>query len=238
MHELLLFAQIPSSRHTQLLNILAGVSAMQPVPILEKHLVFKPNRQPGHRKAVQVGAAQDVQKQVQAQTLGDVFYLQVVGVLDGWDGWSGTQKTQNGTGDNGGEQARGSETVRITKIAFPTMILGDGITWCLWYTGQFVGMARETSRRARIWAVVSHGLFFVHLSSPTDLDPLSICDDLSDTRPLDPSGAYTLEAGIQVQDGSKVEIMNKGMNEMLNIKETLKGVVELDVGDRLAMDTR
>lgn len=89
MHELLLFGQIPSSRHDQVLNILAGVAAMQPQPVLEKHLVFKPNRQPGTAKPAQVGAAQDVQKSqvqaLQAQTQGDLFYLQLVADIHGRD---------------------------------------------------------------------------------------------------------------------------------------------------------
>ena len=82
MHELLLFGQIPPSRHDQVLNILAGVAAMQPVPVLEKHLVFKPNRLPASARPVQVGGAQDIQKSqvqaLQAQNQGDLFYMQLV----------------------------------------------------------------------------------------------------------------------------------------------------------------
>lgn len=82
MHELLLFGQIPASRHDQVLNILAGVAGMQPVPVLEKHLVFKPNRLPASARPVQVGGAQDIQKSqvqaLQAQNQGDLFYMQLV----------------------------------------------------------------------------------------------------------------------------------------------------------------
>lgn len=61
---------------------------------------------------------------------------------------------------------------------------------------------------------------------------------LPQARLLDPSGTYILQASVRVQDGSKVEIMTKGVNELLGLKETLKGVVELEIGDRLALDTR
>ena len=57
-------------------------------------------------------------------------------------------------------------------------------------------------------------------------------------RLLDPSGMYILQVSVRVQDGSKVETMTKGVNELLGLKETLKGVVELETGDRLALDTR
>ncbi len=73
-------------------------------------------------------------------------------------------------------------------------------------------------------------------SPPTDLSSTRI--NLSETRPLDPQGAYILQAAVRVQDGSKLETMSKGVNELLGLKETLKGCVELEMGDRLALDTR
>lgn len=85
MHELLLFGQVPASRHTQVLNVLAGIAAMQPQPVLEKHLVFKPNRKPALGRQMQVGGAQDVQAKaqaLQAQTQGDLYYLQLVAEVD------------------------------------------------------------------------------------------------------------------------------------------------------------
>lgn len=81
MHELLLFGQVPRSRYTQVLNVLAGISAMQPQPVLEKHVVFKPNRKPGSSAQKQVGGAQDIQKAgsvMQAALAMDLFYLQLV----------------------------------------------------------------------------------------------------------------------------------------------------------------
>lgn len=79
MHELLLFGQVPASRHNQVLNILAGIAAMQPQPILENHLIFKPNRKPGSGTQKQVGGAQDIQKSgAQAIQAQDLFYMQLV----------------------------------------------------------------------------------------------------------------------------------------------------------------
>lgn len=61
---------------------------------------------------------------------------------------------------------------------------------------------------------------------------------LSKSRLLDPSGSYIVQAAVRVQDGSKVETMQKGVNELLGLKETLRGVVDMEMGDRLALDTR
>lgn len=46
MHELLLYGQVPSGRHDQVLKILAGVAAMQPTRILQRCVVYKPVREP------------------------------------------------------------------------------------------------------------------------------------------------------------------------------------------------
>ena len=73
-------------------------------------------------------------------------------------------------------------------------------------------------------------------ATAAEIEPTS--SGLPQTRFLDPSGTYILQASLRVQDGSKVETMTKGVNELLGLKETLKGVVELEIGDRLALDTR
>lgn len=52
---------------------------MQPVPVFEKHLVFKPNKAAGSTGPVQGGSGQDAQRRaLQAQTQGDLFYIQLV----------------------------------------------------------------------------------------------------------------------------------------------------------------
>ena len=60
---------------------------MQPVPVLEKHMVFKPRRSPGSGRPAQTGAGQGVAnpqlQALQAQTQGDLFYLQLVANISG-----------------------------------------------------------------------------------------------------------------------------------------------------------
>jgi mediator of RNA polymerase II transcription subunit 18 len=84
MHELLLFGQIPAARHEQMLNILAGLSAMQPQRVLERHVLFKPTRHPqptgaqrGGTQGVQTGAPKQVQ-QANRNANSDVFMVHLV----------------------------------------------------------------------------------------------------------------------------------------------------------------
>ena len=96
MHELLLFASVPAHQHTQLLHILAGIAAMQPVPVIEQHLIFKPNtarpvpggggegaslpRPPTGSGPVTATTA-GTNPAAQALPQGDFFYLKLVGEL-------------------------------------------------------------------------------------------------------------------------------------------------------------
>jgi mediator of RNA polymerase II transcription subunit 18 len=79
MHELLLFGQVPPQRHDQVLKILAGIAAMQPHMLVERHLIFKPRRpivtKEGPKPGQSLSQVQALQKQLQ----GDLFYMQLVG---------------------------------------------------------------------------------------------------------------------------------------------------------------
>lgn len=74
--------------------------------------------------------------------------------------------------------------------------------------------------------------------SMTDESIFKPLSDHSSWVPFDRSGSYILQASIRVQDGSKPESMTLGITELQAFKEMMKGVVNLEVGDRLAMDTR
>ena len=98
MHELLLFGQVPASQHSQILKILAGIAAMQPQPLVERHLILKPNKSPA--TTVQVGAKQDIQSSQKTPAHGDLFYVQLVGVIDTNQGTSTTAAVKS-SGEDG-----------------------------------------------------------------------------------------------------------------------------------------
>jgi len=43
---------------------------------------------------------------------------------------------------------------------------------------------------------------------------------------------------VRVQDGGNVAVVNKGMGELVELKERLRGVVDVEAGERLWWDTR
>lgn len=89
MHELLLFASVPVHQHNELLQQLAGLTAMQPKRALERRLIFKAYRKPG-LVASRIGASQDLQQSGDLQKVnkmlnGGMFYTQVVGPVSETD---------------------------------------------------------------------------------------------------------------------------------------------------------
>jgi len=105
MHEYSLHGQVASSRHTQLLHVLAGIAAMPPVPVSERHLVFRPTVIPT-RQAAQVGGSQAIQDTAklakQAQTAStDVYYVKLVEVLEAQKGTENVESEQQDMDMNG-----------------------------------------------------------------------------------------------------------------------------------------
>jgi len=88
MYELLLYGQVPLARHDQVLKILAGVAAMQPRRVLERHIVYKPTREPeepGAHLSRRGGTQNIVAKQVKQTGAKDLYYSQLVQKLSDAD---------------------------------------------------------------------------------------------------------------------------------------------------------
>lgn len=85
MHESLLFAPVPANQHHELLQQLAGLTAMQPRHRLERRLVFKANRKPVRIHTRLGGGSQDVQggetQRLYKMLNGTTYYNRVVGVV-------------------------------------------------------------------------------------------------------------------------------------------------------------
>jgi mediator of RNA polymerase II transcription subunit 18, fungi type len=56
--------------------------------------------------------------------------------------------------------------------------------------------------------------------------------------PLDKSEGYILSATIETLDGSNAELRERAARQLLTMKDTMKGAVNLTPGDRLALDTK
>ena len=85
MHELNLYGQVIFERYEQVLNILAGVAAMQPQRVLERHIIYKPLREPdepGANLGRRGGTQQVAQKQKQVAAPVVLYHNKLIQQLD------------------------------------------------------------------------------------------------------------------------------------------------------------
>ncbi|MCJ1310538.1 Mediator of RNA polymerase II transcription subunit 18 [Agyrium rufum] len=321
MHELLLFAQVPSSQKYHVLQVLAGVAAMQPQPFVERRIIFKPNRQvitkQGHPKNAFF-----------AQMKGELYYLQAVKISESRDkipkfpslskrnevnGEAKFEPKREGEGMDEGLEVDGVEDEEktaawtlefrdlpdvpgkrpVTSRLMASMEISDpdlvgymrGLGYD--YTSEYVLRGERYTHNSVQILVHQPCLLLMYFPPPPqkpDTQPQSQAEDPSaqdssnsqpqiqsqsdpssgppqsttatitstptplpnsalppsavDLETLDSSGSFILQASVRVQDGSKPEMMTRGISELVSFRDLMRGVVELEVGDRLALDTR
>ncbi|KAI9664593.1 MAG: Mediator of RNA polymerase II transcription subunit 18 [Bathelium mastoideum] len=264
MHELSLYGQIPVSRHAQVLQILAGIAAMQPQDVVERHLVYRPVRFAAQR--AQVGGSQAIQSQktnAPAQAPKEVFYMQLVCDIP----QANTSNLLHATGFNGPEDVIDVDTEPKEELVAPKP------KWSMLFydtpepgkrpvVSRMTNKTEITERDAHqhmkslgydyVTEYVLQGHRLIHENlimwlhrillysnePSSDSTPRTSMPDINALLPLDESGSYLLQASVRVQDGSKPEIFNKAQSELLGFKETMKGSLDLRVVDRLSLDTR
>ncbi|KAL8915784.1 MAG: hypothetical protein Q9172_006672 [Xanthocarpia lactea] len=80
-------------------------------------------------------------------------------------------------------------------------------------------------------------LLFQPVIPPSPSEEASDETTTTTIQPLDPQ-TYILQLSLRVADGTKPALMERGVKELMGIKELLKGVVEVDAVERGILDTR
>ncbi|KAF2266660.1 hypothetical protein CC78DRAFT_566727 [Lojkania enalia] len=254
MHELLLFGQIPRSRHEQVLKILAGVAAMQPRRVLERHIVYKPLREPEEPGAhLRRGGTQNVtSKNIKQAAAKDLYFTQLVQQLSEEDfDVSNAQGSSLTTASDSGAEAKWAYEFRdipdtgdrgvLVRLTNSTDIMGgDPHAYVLNLGNQFVSEYYLEGHRFVHENVVI--LLFRILHEPgvrsLETSPRDTLPSFASLQPLDPSSAYILEAKIRVQDLNNPAVLDAGVDELKRFKTQMRGCVEISVPDRLLLDTR
>ncbi|KAF2490903.1 hypothetical protein BU16DRAFT_493562 [Lophium mytilinum] len=241
MYELLLFGQLPRARHEQLLKILAGVAAMQPQRVLERHVVYRPQREPDEPGSnLRRGASQGiVQKQVKQTVARDLYFTQMVQTLTEEDfkeqksaaPWTLQFNDVPDTGDKG---------VTVRMVSSTDFVEGDPHAYMVGFGNKVVSEYYVEGHRY----VHKNILILLHrvLTEPgpqsAEQSPKPSLPTFDSLSSLDPSGTYILQASIRVVDNGSPALIDAGVEELKAFKDLLKGCVELDAPDRLLLDTR
>jgi len=264
MHELLLFGQVPEAHCVQVMNVLAGITAMQPQRVTQRHLIYKPTVGLQER-GPKVGGTQEIasekrRTQQPAQNT-ELYFVQLVQDLEEDDFGPPpndiTRESRPWRMEFADLPEAGRKSIASRLISATDIKGGDPDSYMksLGYSydprrayqhaniltpNRYVGEYMLDGHRfiSRNTILLLHRI--ARLPSPTDssshLDrELPAFDTL---KPVDPSGARLLHASIRLSDGSKADLLLQGTTELQAMQKMLKGVVDLVVPDRLSLDTR
>ncbi|KNG52298.1 rna polymerase ii mediator complex subunit [Stemphylium lycopersici] len=266
MHELNLYGQVTFARYEQVLNILAGVAAMQPQRIYERHIVYKPLREPeepGSNLGRRGGTQTVAQKQAKQAAPVVLYHTQLVQKLSEADFAAEDSPPQESGKPLSAEVDEGEEPVwsfvfkdipdtgdRGVSIRFTNttdLLSGDPHAHML-----ASGPNQLDHLPIFVTEYYVEGYRFVHgnvviflhriLHEPgvrnIQKAPKTTLPTFTGLKLLDPSGAYVLDATVQIEDFNNAAVLEAGVNELKRFQTQMKGCVNLVLPDRLAQDSR
>ncbi|WPH01069.1 Hypothetical protein R9X50_00390400 [Acrodontium crateriforme] len=230
MHELLLFTQIPASRHDQVLHVLAGVTAAQPIECREQNLIYM------QTKLADVAVSKKAPNK-QAPPAQRLSYRKLFRDLpNGVDGHAGPWKLRAEELPEAGITHVLSRPVAENVIDPTELEKFRGASIWYKYVNQYI---TTTHRFVNSNVIVRVSRLFLPPEGTGALEPLDApLPNLSECRPLDASGTYLVEASVRIEDGGNAKLVEQATQELLAFKATLAGSVDLRVPDRLALDPR
>ncbi|RAL09481.1 mediator of RNA polymerase II transcription subunit 18 [Aspergillus homomorphus CBS 101889] len=263
MHELLLFASVPAHQHHELLQQLAGLTAMQPRHRLERRLVFKASRKPG-LVTTRVGASQDLQgadmQRLNKMLNGGMYFTQVVGAvteadlgatssatdvdvsMSGTDGPSYCYENQSWKLEFRDIPEAGTRSAVTTRLmASASLPKGDiAVPMNAWgYSFVTEYMVEGDVFVQNDIVIFLHRVLLYPPAGPQEAHgPRRSLPAYHELTPLERTGSYVLQAAITVQDGGNQEMMKTASQHLFGLREQLKSAVRLEQADRLSLDTR
>ena len=232
MHEYRLYTTIPTQRKSQVLNILTGITASQPVPITQQILIhqqLKAESAPAFKK----GQAKPTTGPGQQARLNHVKL-----VRDAKGGDEGTSKwrlREEGLPDPAMKTVVSQAVAERELDETEAAKFKPGSEWYRY-------ASRYSSSGVRF---VHHNIVIymtrLYTSSRDQAD-----DNMLDAPPLplenmnllDPSGAWLVEVCVKVDDGGNSALRDRAVKELEGFKRELEGAVDLGMPDRLALDPR
>ncbi|RPA95588.1 hypothetical protein L873DRAFT_1745126 [Choiromyces venosus 120613-1] len=246
--ELSLYSHIPAARHPQILRVISGITGMLPETTLEHHLVYKPKRprQPGQN--------------------AELYYLQLISIVpdekkqeeegegEGGRGAGKNNKEEGGKGYDVKTQKWRTRLEDIPEVTRKPVTsrnvlgagFGEGDALAL---VDSLGYMLQTAYFMTVSTLI-HNNIIITLSqvllpppAPASADPVPGQQygnpyPTSGLQPLDPARSWVLKAAVRVQSHQDVESINTGVNELKGFKELMRGMCDLEVAERLALDTR
>lgn len=218
MQEISLYSCIPASRNKQVLQILAGITASDPAFVFEQYLIFEQLKIP------------PVPKKAQASNSQRKTYQHLVRSRDESNVW---RHRSTDVPEPGLRQFL-SQSVTEVPLSDAGLDMFRSISSAFQLAGGYVA---KGTRFVQGNVVVTINRTYQQTPSADPIDTTMPTEpDMS--RPLDPSGSYTVQACVRVEADASTALRDQAAKELLAFAESLKGAVDLRAPDRLALDPR
>lgn len=228
MHEVLLHSQISPARHSQVLNVLAGVTGSQPFAYQDQHLLFAQLRH-----AETAGSKKKTQQPVQQQQRWHQNLIRPV------------QASKESV------EAAGPWRLRVEQTPDPN--IKDAIAR---EVNETVLENVEQFKDSTIFRPKAHSYRLGHRFVSNNIvirifriliaPELAPVDKLLESEPLtlgelevlDRSGTYVVEISVRVEDRKNTKIAEQAHAELKAFQQNLDGCIDLRMPDRLSLDTK
>jgi mediator of RNA polymerase II transcription subunit 18 len=230
MHELLLFSQISPARHNQVLNILAGVTGSQPLAYQDQTVLFAQLRAPeiklNSKKKPAPGTPQP-QKWIHKLSRSVQITSDTPQSAGQWR--ERVEQTPDpSVKDHTAREVLENDVSDLKTFRDPASYRLLGQQYPLGH--RFV----SGNVVIRIFRVLLPASQQIPADEILDGPPLPV----SALEVLDPSGTYVVEVSVRMEDRKNTKIAQQAVAELVGFKQSVEGVIDLRVPDRLALDTR
>ncbi|THY26812.1 hypothetical protein D6D01_04334 [Aureobasidium pullulans] len=244
MHELLLYGQVPVERHEQVLKILAGIAAMQPRTLFERHLIYRPLRSMQDNKPNK----KFPNKPVKPQTL---TFQHLVRQLEQSEFGKDSPILLGPESNENASQPTYAWRIKTQETPEPetkTLVLRQATEAV--FDNEQLRTFLDPVNNGFVSEFLVEGHRFVHKNTVLTLfrvlrasdmpqqAPLTSLPALESLKPLDISGAFVLEACVRIDDRTKPDLVSTASDELNAFRDMMKGSVEMKVPERLSLDTR
>ncbi|THW11830.1 hypothetical protein D6C93_05011 [Aureobasidium pullulans] len=244
MHELLLYGQVPVERHEQVLKILAGIAAMQPRILFERHLIYRPLRSMQDNKPNK----KFPNKPVKPQTL---TFQHLVRQLEQSEFGKDSPILLGPENNENASQPTYAWRIKTQETPEPetkTLVLRQATEAV--FDNEQLRTFLDPANNGFVSEFLVEGHRFVHKNTVLTLfrilrasdmpqqTPLTSLPALESLKPLDTSGAFVLEACVRIDDRTKPNLVSTASDELNAFRDMMKGSVEMRVPERLSLDTR
>jgi len=242
MHELSLFGQVPLTRLEQVLNILAGLSAMQPQSFYEAHTILAP-------RPLSKDATKPAPKRTTREDNKPSTYQHLIQPLRHSDFGNDPGSSTTATGTQ-------KPSIRIRTADVPEPETKAFLLRRVEEATVPVDDAQKYDDETKYRRVLTYYLegqrlickdvvlsLYRNLIAKTGQEAVQVgkgglVPAIAEMELVDASGGFVLEATVRIEDRSKTVLMQRAMEGLGWLKGELKGVVELRVPERLSLDTR